>query len=142
MWARASACGTASPEAIDGFIALEAERRKLRRFESLPDESTRAVEMLGGSVAVMIYDKAALTEEDMLPARLLLFGKSRQPLIRQVGQRWFLSPGSHEEGGTLVLEDDEDGLTVRIHDADGNERRRERLCLTRSARMTVSGARV
>jgi hypothetical protein len=143
LWQRAAgACPASKPEDIDRFIATERELRGLRRFESLPDESTRSVEMVGGSVAVMVYDKGALTEEDMLPARVLIFGKSRQPLVRQVGQRWFLAPGTQQNGGTLILEDDDDGLSVTLHDASGAERRRERLSLARGTKLTVGGARV
>jgi hypothetical protein len=95
IWNRATrACIGGDAEQIDQFIDRERSRRRLRIFESLPDEETRVVEMLGGSVAVMIYDKAELNEEDMLPARLLVFGKGRKAVIKQVGQRWFLSPGS------------------------------------------------
>jgi hypothetical protein len=143
MWTRAvRTCAGADPAIIDRFIERENQRRRLRVLESLPDESTRAVEMLAGAVAVMVYDKSRLTEEDMLPARLLLFGRSKQPLVRQVGQRWFLSPGGHDEAGTLVLEDDDENLTLVVYDASGAERRRERLALGRAARMKVSGASI
>jgi hypothetical protein len=141
IWTRAvRVCASATAEGIDRFIDAEEQRRRLRILQSLPDDSTRAVEMLAGAVAVMVYDKATLTEEDMLPARLLLFGKSRQPMVRQVGQRWFLAPGNHDQGGTLLLEDDDESLTLVLYDAAGAEQRRERLVLGKTTRMKVSSA--
>lgn len=141
MWDRATErCLEGSPEDIDRFIEKEEERRRLRIFESLPDETTRAVEMIAGAVAVMVSDKKSLTEDDMLPARLLLFGRSQKPVIRQVGQRWFLSPGGFSEGGSLLLDDDGERPTVAIYDARGEEVRRETLAIGRGTKMTVSGA--
>ena len=42
---------------------------------------------------MLLYDKALLDEEDILPASLLIFGKHPVPLVRQVGSRTFISPG-------------------------------------------------
>lgn len=145
VWERAlAACAQAEPEAIDEYITAEQERRALRTFESLPDGGTRAVEMLGGALAVMIHDKALLDEEDMLPARLLLFGKSPQAVVKQVGQRWFLSPGSFEEGGLMTLDDDGDGdgdgVTLTIYDANLSPVRNELLTLHRGAKLKVGVA--
>jgi hypothetical protein len=141
VWDRAlRACAEAQPEAIDEYVAAEQERRALRAFESLPDGGSRAVEMLGGALAVIIHDKALLDEEDMLPARLLVFGKSRAPVIKQVGQRWFLSPGSFEEAGLMTLDDDGDGIGVTLYDKDLNITRSEQLVLHRGTKLRVGGA--
>lgn len=99
------ACLRAEPAAIISFIEQERERAALRMFESLPSQSTRSVEMMGGKVAVLLYDKARLVEDDILPATLLVFGKSEQPLVKQVGRRWFLSPGSFPNHGVMMLEE-------------------------------------
>src|SRR5260221_7229287 len=54
VWSRAMrACVDAEPRDIDSYVAAERERSLLRIFESLPDAGTRAVEMLGGALAVM-----------------------------------------------------------------------------------------
>ena len=143
VWARAlRACTDAPPEVIDEYLAAEQDRRALRAFESLPDVTTRAVEMLAGALAVMIYDKALLDEEDMLPARLLLFGKSRGPIVKQVGQRWFLSPGSFEEGGLMTLDDDADGIALTLYDKKLDVVRTEQLTVLRGAKLKVGGAGV
>jgi hypothetical protein len=101
-----SQCLRASPSEIDGFLGREAERDRLRMFESLAGSTTRSVEIVGGKVCVLLYDKAHLEEEDILPATLLIFGKSTGPVVRQVGRRWFLSPGSFPDHGVLLVDDE------------------------------------
>src|SRR6185436_4789632 len=92
VWSRAAkACLHGSAGDIDIFFAKEWERATLRVFESFFDGDTRLVEMFGGALAVMIHDKTVLTEEDMLPARLLIFGRAKGAFVKQVGQRWFLA---------------------------------------------------
>lgn len=141
VFARAAkTCVRATAEDIDRHLARERARGALRVFESLPNAETRAIEMLGGALVVMIHDKAWLDEEDMLPARVLVFGRSRSPVVKQVGQRWFLSPGSLAEGGLMTLEDAEDAVLLSCFDADLKETRRERLAIHRGTKMTVSGA--
>jgi hypothetical protein len=140
LWERAAErCVRALPEEIDQFIEAERERQSLKVFESLPGDGTRLIELLNGRVAVMIYDKADLDEEDMLPASFLVFGASRQPLVKRVGSRWFLSPGVLGHFGVMTLEDREDGVHLQQFDSLCREVRRERLTSERTARLHVSG---
>jgi hypothetical protein len=140
-WARAArACLRAEPADIDRHLAAERERASLRIFESLPDAETRAVEMLGGALVVMIHDKGQLNEEDILPARVLLFGKSKGAVVKQVGQRWFLSPGTFEEDGLMVLDDDDEGILLTTFDKAFSVARTERLSTQRTTRLKVGGA--
>ena len=62
-------------------------------------------------MAVLLYDKALLDEEDILPATLLIFGKSKEALVRQVGSRTFISPGEMVKGksGVILFADDPNG---------------------------------
>jgi hypothetical protein len=141
VWARAArACLRGTPAEIDAYIARERQRTTLRLFESLPDGDTRAVEMLGGALVVMIHDKGQLNEEDMIPARLLLFGKSATPVVKQVGQRWFLSPGSFPAAGLMTLDDDDDGIVLKLFDGDCKEVRTERLSTQRATKLMVGSA--
>jgi hypothetical protein len=141
VWSRsARACLRATASQIDEYIVAERARSRLRLFESLPDAETRAVEMLGGTLAVMIYDKERLDEEDLLPARILSFGKSRTPVVKQVGKRWFLSPGTLAEGGIMLLEDTDNGILLTLLDPDGRTLRRETLATPSTAKVRVSGA--
>src|SRR5689334_22628204 len=92
LWARAAQrCGPGSPDAIDRFIAAERRRARLKALKCLLAATSRTIEIIDGRVAVLLYDKALLDEEDILPASLLIFGKSQEPVVRQVGSRTFIS---------------------------------------------------
>ena len=127
IWKRAQRCLAAAAAEIDDYVARERERRALRIFEALPSDGARLVELLNGQVAVMIYDADELDEEDMLPAAFMLYGASDQPVVKQVGTRWFLSPGRLEHFGIMVLEDRDDGVHLGLFDNLCREVRRERL---------------
>lgn len=135
-----SQCLTADPAAIDQFLERETERSHLRMYESLPGETTRAVELVGGKVAVMLYDKANLEEEDILPATLLIFGKNREPLIKQVGRRWFLSPGSFPQHGMMLIDDSVEQLRAFTYDSEMNQTAEQILSAPKTLRMRASGA--
>jgi hypothetical protein len=138
VWRRAvRACVRANAATIDRYLEAERKRRALRIFEALPDVDTRAVEMLGGALVVMIHDKGQLNEEDMLPARLLLFGKSRPAVVKQVGQRWFVSPGTFEEAGVMTLDDGDDGILLTQFDGACKEVRTEKLSTNRATKLKV-----
>jgi hypothetical protein len=141
IWKRAvRACASATPQEIDSFLVAERERRALSVFESLPGDGKCVIELLNGKIAVMTHDKADFDEEDILPASLLVFGKSVQPLVKQVGSRWFLAPGHLGDFGVMTLEDHDDGIHLTLFDSAGREVRRERLIATRQAKLRVSGA--
>ncbi len=141
IWARAlEACARADAPVIDAFVECERECEALRIFESLPSDGARSIEILGGKVAVMIHDKANLDEEDIGAAGLLLFGKADGPLLRQVGARWFISPGTFGEGGIAVLDDEGDGVVITFFDASGTETRRETVSVARAAKLRVADA--
>lgn len=140
VMSRATArCLHGDPEEIDEFLSREKERTGLRMYESLPGETTRSVELVGGKVAVMLYDKAHLEEDDILPATLLIFGKSSAPLVKQVGRRWFLSPGSFPEAGVMLIDDDGDELRACTFDKNFQETASQVLSAPKSLRMRVAG---
>src|SRR3954469_3930868 len=89
----AERCAAATPIAIDNFVESERARLRLNVFMSLPSGQSRTIEILDGRVVLFVYDKAMLDEEDIAAAQLLVFGKAREPLMRRVGARMFLSPG-------------------------------------------------
>ncbi len=141
IFARAAAsCASATPAQIDRFIWSEQERRALSLFESLAGNDSRAIELLNGRVVLMIHDKASLDEEDIVSAAVLVYGKSREPMVKQVGSRWFLSPGTLEHFGVMTLEDLDDGIHLVQFDSLCHEIRRERLIAARAPRLRVSGA--
>lgn len=134
-------CLQGTAEEIDSFLERERARTALRMFESLPGERTRSVELIAGKVAVMLYDKAYLEEEDILPANLLIFGKSREPLVKQIGRRWFLSPGSFPEHGIMLIDDEAEELRAVVLDQAFNQVSAHELTAPRGLRMHVMGDR-
>jgi hypothetical protein len=132
-------CLSATAEEIDGFVKNEREREGLKVFESLPGAGTRAIEILSGKVVVMIYDKGMLDEEDILPAALLVFGRSKEALVKRVGRRWFISPGSFGQSGLMVVDDEDDSIVLTEYDSDCKKRRSERLSNERGPKLRVQG---
>jgi hypothetical protein len=51
---------------------------------SLPERVLRTVEMIGDRVAVITFDKASLDEEDIFAARLVIYGKSPNALVKAI----------------------------------------------------------
>jgi hypothetical protein len=142
MWRRATELAVAgSPAEIDGFVEKERARLALRVFESLPGGQARTIEMVGDRVAVLVYEKALLDEEDIFAANLILYGKSDQPVVRRIGARWFVTPGriGSSGGGACVLDDGGDDVVVTIYDDAGKARHREALTVVRSTKMRVQG---
>jgi predicted phosphodiesterase len=112
-------------------------------LECLAHRQARTVEIFDGIVAVIIYDKGLLDEEDMLPASVLIFGRSADPVIRKVGPRTFVSPGpaAHPKGGVALLEDQGTNVQVTIYGPDGHEVSSEAVTqMGRVGKMTVQGA--
>jgi predicted phosphodiesterase len=133
-WKRAAEIAlNGTPESIDRFVATERARIRLKALEALPEENSRTIEMVGNRVAVLIYDKAELEEEDISAANILLFGKSDAPLIRRIGSRWFVTPGpiGSPGGGIAVLDDEQDEVVVTIYDTTGKPTHREVLTAQR-----------
>lgn len=138
----ARACVQAEPEQIDSFVASERARRRLRVFASLPPPPGRTIELLDGRVAVLLFDKAHLDEDDIAGASMLVFGKSDAPLVKRVGARTFISPGriGSEAGGSAVLDDEDGGVRVRIVGPDGVVTQTELIGSSTSAnKMRVQG---
>jgi len=134
-WTRAvEIARSGTPDVIDRFVATERARLRLKSLEALPEEVARTIEMVGDRVAVLIYDKSQLDEEDILAANILLFGNSDAPLIRKIGARWFVTPGpiGSPEGGMAVLDDEQDEVVVTIFDPAGRAKQREVLSVQRT----------
>jgi hypothetical protein len=142
IWSRArEAMGRGTAE-IDDFVRNERARLRLRALEALPQGGLRSVEMFGDRMIVLIHDKAMLDEEDIYPASFLVYGKSDLPLIRQIGPRWFLSPGriGCVGGGALVLDDASGDVELELIDGAGATTQKQRLPIPRGAKMQVRGA--
>jgi hypothetical protein len=137
----ASRCAKASPPEIDEFLEAERARQRLEVFVSLPGGGSRTVEILDGRVVLFVYDKAILNEDDIVAAQLLVFGKSREPLVRRVGARTFLTPGpiGCPTGGAALLDDGADGIRVEILGPGGVVTAREHIGGPRPGKLRVQG---
>ena len=145
IWDRAAArCVSATPQQIDAFVAAERRRERLKALKCLPIATSRTIELLEGRIAVLLYDKALLDEEDILPASLLIFGKNREPLVRQVGSRTFVSPGElGPKSGVALFTDDEVGeINVTMYDPSGAKLDSHQLVAPRTGRFTVLDSKV
>ena len=138
-WRRAAALALeGTPTQIDEFVCAERTRLRLRSLESLPHRILRTMEMVGDRVAVLIFDKALLDEEDIFAANILIYGKSDAPLIKKIGARWFVTPGPlGATGGIVVLDDAGDEIRASLFDVAGNLLLTEVLTLPRATKLRV-----
>jgi hypothetical protein len=144
LWDRGAVrCARAEYQAIDRFVADERSRRRLKVLECLPLASSRTIEMFDGRLAVILHDKALLDEEEILPAAILVFGKSVEPVVRRVGLRTFLSPGpiaAKGLGGVALLSDDPSGgVAYSLFDPLGTRIKNEIIATAVAGRMRVLG---
>ncbi|HLK40200.1 MAG TPA: hypothetical protein VKU41_25790, partial [Polyangiaceae bacterium] len=114
---------------------------RLRSLEGLPALELRSVEMFGDRVAILVYDKALLNEEDIVSATFLIYGRGEGPLVKKIGARWFLSPGPLDGpgGGLVVLDDAGEEVVATFYANDGRLVRTETLTAVRSAKLSVQG---
>lgn len=112
----ARSCVNASPEEIELFVASERARRRLRILTTVPAPPGRTIELFDGRIAVFVYDKALLDEDDIAGASVLVFGKSDKALAHHVGSRTFVTPGrlAPETRCGVAVIDDEGGNGIQI----------------------------
>jgi hypothetical protein len=142
-WKRAAEVAvTGTPSTIDAFVKSERARLRLRSLESLPEGAYRSMEMVGDRVAVLVYDKSLLDEEDIFAANILVYGKSPEPLVKKIGARWFVTPGlvGCAGGGIVVLDDETDEIVASIYSVDGKLTLKEPLVAQRAAKMKIQGS--
>jgi hypothetical protein len=139
VWDRALvAAASGSSEQIDAFLRAERARLRLKSLERLPPEQLRTVEIFGDRVAVLVHDKALLDEEDIFSATFLVYGRSSGPLVRQIGPRWFLTPGPiGSTGGGAVLDDSDDDVVATVYDGDGRAVSSETMTVRRASKLSV-----
>jgi hypothetical protein len=144
LFKRAAArCARAAPEEIDQFVEGERARLRLEVFVSLPSGQRRTIEILDGRVVLFVHDKALLDEEDIVAAQLLVYGKSREPLIRRVGSRVFLTPGpiGCPTGGAALLDDGAEGIRIEILGPGGEVTAHDQIGGPRPGKLKVQGGK-
>jgi hypothetical protein len=130
-----------SPAEIDWFVRAQRARLRLRALESLPSGQSRTIEMIGDRVAILLYDKGLLDEEDIFAAHLLIYGRSDGPLVKRIGTRWFLTPGpiGKDGGGVAILDESKDDIAVTLYDVDGKAHGGQSLPVSRGANLRIQG---
>jgi hypothetical protein len=125
IFERAARCVAAPPGSIDAFVESERARLRVKVLVSLPS-GQRTIELLDGRVALFVFDKAILDEEDIVAASILIYGKSPVPLIKKVGARTFFSPGPiGSDGGAALLDDGVGGVLIEVKNVRGAVTARE-----------------
>jgi len=128
------------PADIDHALDEDERERRLGRIRRLPRGPSRAIEMLGDRIVTLVYDKAVLTEEDIANATLLVYGKSKDVLLKRFGPRYFFTPGPLGGGKVGVVEATDDGqITVGVFAPSGLPIWTEALQGRTSGKITVAG---
>jgi hypothetical protein len=142
-WERAAKVALrGSPAEIDAFVSQERARQRLRVLEGLAKKGdARTIEMIGDRVALLLYDKASLDEEDIFAATLLVYGKSPEPLVKKVGNRWFVTPGTigSAGGGIGILDDGAEEIVASVYALDGSRTLSEPIAVARTTKMKIQG---
>jgi hypothetical protein len=118
IWLRTLRCVDADSQKIDLFIAAERARQSLKRFQSLPEDGgEHCLEVFREARLLLCHDSTGLSSEDLDRANVVAYGNDRSPRVVQRDGCYFICPGSLEEAGLMVLDDDDDGaLRVRLFD--------------------------
>lgn len=133
----------APAEALQDLLARDKRARRLNDLASLPAPPSRAVEMLDDRVVLMVFDKGVLDEDDVANATAIVWGNAREPQLRAIGPRIFLSPGWIGMGASpcaAILEHDGDQLRCAIYDSTGSVKLEHKVALARGAKMGVQSA--
>ena len=123
---------------IERMVDADVELERLSARRTVPRSPSRAIEMLDDRIVLMVFDKTLLDEDDIANATVIVYGKSKEMLVKRFGQRAFFTPGplSHDRVG--ILEHEEDGrLALSVFDTVGTPILRESLA-QRSTKLTVS----
>ena len=101
-----------SADAIEAFLDADAQIRRISRLRTLPSAPARAVEMVGDRIVLVVHDKKILDEEDIANAAVIVYGQSKEALLKQFGPRYFFTPGPLSGGRVGMLELDEEARIV------------------------------
>jgi len=136
-WERAGELAAGgSPDEIDQFVTGERERLRLRALATLPEDAPYAFESLDEVPTLMTWDAAALGEEDLARAHLVVVGTADAPTLDDRGHRWVLELGPiGPRGGVAVL--DGAARVVTVYDASERELMRAELGEPHTARLTI-----
>lgn len=130
----------APAEALQDLLARDRKARRLNDLAALPAPPSRAVEMLDDRVVLMVFDKSVLDEDDVANATAIVWGNAREPQLRAIGPRVFLSPGWIGVGASThcaLLEHDGEALRCAIYDGNGSVKIEHKATLARAGKIGV-----
>lgn len=111
---------TGTAEDIGELLRSDEEVRRLSCVRTIPPGPARAVEMIGDRMATIVYDKGVLDKDDIANSTLLIYGKSKEDLLKRFGPRYFFTPGPLDNGKVGIVEADDDGqITVGMFAPSG-----------------------
>lgn len=128
--------GTASD--IERVVDADVELERLAALRTVPRSPARAIEMLDDRIVIIVHDKTLLDEDDIANASVIVYGQSKELLVKRFGQRAFFSPGPLALDRVGILEHEEDGrVALSVFDTAGTPILREALA-QRATKLTVS----
>jgi hypothetical protein len=129
--------------ALGDLLARDRKAKRLNDLAALPAPPSRAVELLDDRVVLMVFDKGVLDEDDVANATAIVWGNAREPQLRAIGPRVFLSPGWIGVGTpacAALIDYDGDTLRCAVYDASGSVKLEHRVTLARAGKMGVQSA--
>lgn len=128
----------APPEVLDALLAREIKRARLSDVCDVTSAKGAQVEMIEDRVVLITHDRAALDDDDVANALVVVSGAASRPEVRVVGGRATLTPGDLSRGGHgALLERVGDGLRLAVLDPRGRAVREVLVSLRGAARMEV-----
>ncbi|MBC7171529.1 MAG: hypothetical protein H5U40_03835 [Polyangiaceae bacterium] len=127
-----------SPEAIASLLRADLQARRIGSICTVPRGPARAVEMVDDRIMLLVHDKSVLDEEDIANASLVVYGQSKELLLKRFGPRYFFTPGPLRAQKVGVIEREDDGrIAVAAFSPSGVPLFREVLA-GKSVKLTVS----
>jgi hypothetical protein len=114
IWARTAHCATAAPDAIARAVEDERARLRVGQLSTVPPRGNLSMALSTRYLLLACHDRQQLLEEDVGTASVIVFGNNDSPMVKQVGRRFFLCPGSFANGGLLLLSSGRGQLDVSL----------------------------
>jgi hypothetical protein len=124
---------------IHAFLDRHGQASALSNIVRVPAAPARTIELLDDRILTIVFDKATLNEDDIANSTVLIYGKSPEPFVRQIGPRYFLTPGPISRGVIGVAEVDATGQAfLGLYSLDGTTVWRDAVQSARASRIRVS----
>jgi hypothetical protein len=124
--------------ALASLLERDRERQRLDSLSCLPTSPGRTIELFDDKVVLLVHDKAALDQEDIANAFVIVYGKSKQAAVHRFGPRTFCTPGPLKGGRVMVLEREPEGLAISQFDPRTGEPRGRDVVQAKRARLVVT----